>query len=172
MKQVGEKDLSEREELEARFREPCAHLAEGDSQRLIDRLLATRKHHLRRLLPVERAGHKIDAGALTRKDVDHVAQFAALRDTIRVAQTTRAAEHRAAMKESVCAVVELLQGAGWPAEAIIVQIKQTTSSLKPDTDDDDLVGAAVRICIEHYYQDATLGSARQVLYTASLWSYA
>ena len=45
-------------------------------------------------------------------------------------------------------------------------------SLKPDTDDDDPVGEAVLICIEHYYQDATLGSARQVLYTASLWSYA
>ncbi len=54
------------------------------------------------------------------------------------------------MTESVCAVVELLQGAGWPLEAIIIQIKQTTASLKPETDDDNLVAEAMRICIDHY----------------------
>ena len=75
------------------------------------------------------------------------------------------------MKESVLraqvrAVVDDLRALGWPAERIIIAVKEIAAEagLRPSphftnpspsaTDQDDLLSRLVSWCIERYYQDA------------------
>jgi hypothetical protein len=85
--------------------------------------------------------------------VDDDVRFARLRSAIQLEQLTLSAEHRAAVMEQVCAVVDVLQRAGWLVETIIVQIKHASASFAPARGLDELIAEAVSLCIQHYYRD-------------------
>jgi hypothetical protein len=84
----------------------------------------------------------------------------ALRDDI--ARRTRPSTE--ALREDVCAVVDVLKGAGWPPERVIVAVKRIAddAGLRPTkyvlsrsaalSDGDDLLVQMVQWCIERYYR--------------------
>jgi hypothetical protein len=99
----------------------------------------------------------------------HTTSLVALRDELAVALAEgrlRASIDEPPMRRRVCALVDDLKAADWPAERIIVLVKGIAADaglsaahgvITADSvcDDDAAIASMVQWCIAHYYDDAS-----------------
>jgi hypothetical protein len=96
--------------------------------------------------------------------MDHPTEVANLKAALQAAADGSNAEGRKGVESAVRELVDVLKSAGWPIEAIIVQLKKTAAesglataraNIVADglqTPTERLVESAVRVSIEHYYR--------------------
>ena len=87
--------------------------------------------------------------------VEHIPEIGSLHAAMSPASVDPSPRNIEAMREAVYAAVDVLKAAGWPIEAIIVQIKRTgadagLTSIHRPLGAETLLRDSVRWCIEHY----------------------
>ena len=88
--------------------------------------------------------------------MESVREMVQLRDALRAASAVPTSTNIDSLQVAVCAAVDMLRTAGWPVEAIIIEVKRIASAigLRPEhtATESDLLTNTVRWCIEHYYR--------------------
>ena len=87
-----------------------------------------------------------------RCGMDPIPEIAALRKAVLTAKSNFSSARLEAVQEASRAATARLQAAGWPVEAIIVQLKSDIGYAVDAHHPDEVSFAAIRASIEHYYR--------------------
>ena len=95
--------------------------------------------------------------------MSHEPEQAALSDALTIMKSAPSAKAERQIVDAACALVAVLQEAGWPIERVLAHVKRIAAdggfSKLPMGADDDLrspeevvVDRLVHVCIDHYYR--------------------